>query len=137
MAKNLISILLGVTLLSIILSKHQASAQCCSGVFFRFGLTHTRPDNTSPTPCCGHGRCNFFCCSCDGGCRGKRWIRDVSQEHLHDTNQDGFYDIVEAHNRLLSGACGNYTEKVGQLAAEFDKMDKDKDGKLSYEEING
>lgn len=21
-----------------------------------------------PTPCCGRGPCNMFCCNCDGGC---------------------------------------------------------------------
>ncbi|CAL8132644.1 unnamed protein product [Orchesella dallaii] len=92
---------------------------------------------------CGYNPCNFFCCNCsDGGCRGKRWIRDVggpqhSEEHEHDVNQDGFYDMEEVHNRILSGGCGNYSEKAGTWKAEFQRMDKDKDGKLSYEEING
>lgn len=26
-------------------------------------------DNTFGTPCCGVGKCNVFCCNCDGGCR--------------------------------------------------------------------
>ncbi len=26
-------------------------------------------DGTRGTPCCGVGRCNIFCCNCDGGCR--------------------------------------------------------------------
>ena len=24
-------------------------------------------DNSDPTPCCGNGACNVFCCNCDGG----------------------------------------------------------------------
>jgi hypothetical protein len=26
-------------------------------------------DGTKPTPCCGYGGCNIFCCACSGGCR--------------------------------------------------------------------
>uniref|UniRef100_A0A915JA49 Uncharacterized protein n=1 Tax=Romanomermis culicivorax TaxID=13658 RepID=A0A915JA49_ROMCU len=26
-------------------------------------------DCTEPTPCCGYGPCNMFCCHCDTGCR--------------------------------------------------------------------
>ncbi len=26
-------------------------------------------DGSRGTPCCGQGRCNIFCCNCDGGCR--------------------------------------------------------------------
>ncbi|CAL8143437.1 unnamed protein product [Orchesella dallaii] len=100
-------------------------------------------DNTWPTPCCAYKACNFFCCNCsDGGCRrGKRSIRDVNdvqqEEHAHDKNKDGFYEKYEVHNLVLSGSCGNYSEKVGEWETEFHRMDKDKDGKLSYEEING
>lgn len=25
-------------------------------------------DQTYPTPCCGRGSCNIFCCNCDRGC---------------------------------------------------------------------
>ncbi|CAL8132628.1 unnamed protein product [Orchesella dallaii] len=100
-------------------------------------------DGTEPTPCCGLRACNFFCCNCsDGGCRGKRWIRDVrgaqdTREHEHDVNKDGFYDKKEIHILLLSGGCGNYTEKKGKWEIEFHRLDENKDGKLSYEEING
>jgi len=24
-------------------------------------------DGSNPTPCCGYGNCNAFCCACDGG----------------------------------------------------------------------
>ncbi|ODM91731.1 hypothetical protein Ocin01_14949 [Orchesella cincta] len=69
--------------------------------------------------------------------RRKRDAPVEIEQHKHDANKDGFYDILEAHRLLESGSCGNYTEKIGQFAGEFYRMDKDKDGKLSYEEING
>ncbi|XP_034472592.1 uncharacterized protein LOC117780250 [Drosophila innubila] len=34
---------------------------------------------TTPTPCCGVGNCNIFCCNCDGGC-----IPGNVQENLLD-----------------------------------------------------
>jgi len=84
----------------------------------------------------------MFCCNCAGGCRKapdfskkhKRW--EPEEEHSFDKNNDGFYDIEEAHERLRSGSCGNYTEKIARFAGEFDRMDKNKDGMLSYEEID-
>ncbi|CAL8141059.1 unnamed protein product [Orchesella dallaii] len=142
--------------LSILLTiSPRASAQCCRGSPFSSRCR----DGSLSTPCCGIKSCNFFCCNCsDGGCRegdfwdlekeyrrfvngnpfGGRRKRAIQIEgHYHDSNSDGFYDVKEAHQLLLSGACGNYTEKVGELAGEFARLDKNKDGKLSYDEING
>lgn len=41
-----------------------ANADCCGN-----GFAGTCADGTVGTPCCGKGKCNAFCCSCDGGCR--------------------------------------------------------------------
>ncbi|CAL8132646.1 unnamed protein product [Orchesella dallaii] len=134
-------VLFGIVLTAIV-SDNQVAGQCCRSTRVnRFG-GGICADGTRSTPCCGHRSCNIFCCNCsDGGCRGRRWARDVAgghvEEHEHDKNKDGFYDKHEVHNLILSGTCGNYTEKVGKWEIEFRRMDKDKDGKLSYEEING
>ncbi|CAL8132630.1 unnamed protein product [Orchesella dallaii] len=140
-------LLIGITF-TVILTENQVVGQCCrtsprvdfvSGSRWRTGGC---ADGTDGTPCCGHRSCNIFCCNCsDGGCRGRRWARDLNarhlEEHEHDKNKDGFYDKKEVHSLILSGTCGNSTEKAGIWEAEFHRMDKDKDGKLSYEEING
>ncbi|CAL8132602.1 unnamed protein product [Orchesella dallaii] len=127
---------------SLFISENEVAGQCCNSVYHIWSRRHLCGDNTRPTPCCGYRSCNIFCCNCsDGGCRGRRWVRDVNtvqqEEHEHDKNKDGFYEKHEIHNLLLSGTCGNYSEKVGKWETEFQRMDKDKDGKLSYEEING
>lgn len=44
---------------SLILS---VSAHCCG-----YDNTGHCADGTGATPCCGVGKCNFFCCNCDGG----------------------------------------------------------------------
>ncbi|ODM91030.1 Calcium-dependent protein kinase 2 [Orchesella cincta] len=139
----------------------KVASQCCRINLF----TNFCRDGAKGTPCCGVRDCNIFCCNCsEGGCRdgdhtvfkhywnklvshvrGSRYARNIhdnslsreQDEHEHDKNKDGFYDINEAHNILLSGSCGNYTEKVSHFAEKFNQMDKDNDGKLSYEEING
>jgi hypothetical protein len=49
-----------------------AKADCCNaGTRDDDGGSHTGlcADFTKPTPCCGVGACNAFCCNCDGGCR--------------------------------------------------------------------
>ncbi|CAL8128821.1 unnamed protein product [Orchesella dallaii] len=136
------------TIVSLFISENRVCGQCCGGTGasysnYYYSSRKVCGDGTDPTPCCGYKSCNIFCCNCsDGGCRrGRRSARDVNAvqqgEHVHDKNKDGFYEKHEVHNRLLSGACGNYSEKVGKWETEFERMDKDKDGKLSYEEING
>ncbi|CAL8132640.1 unnamed protein product [Orchesella dallaii] len=136
-SKSLVILLIGI-IFTIIVSGNQVSGQCCRSRGANILNPGSCRDGTRGTPCCGYSRCNFFCCDCgEGGCRGKRWARDAADTHKHDKNKDGFYDKIEIYNLIRSGTCGNYTEKVGTWEAEFRRMDKDKDGKLSYEEING
>ncbi|CAL8141063.1 unnamed protein product [Orchesella dallaii] len=129
------------------------SSQCC-----RINLlTNLCQDGVKGTPCCGVKSCNIFCCNCsDEGCRvgdhsvwrhywnkavsyvrGNRSLRSIQGDDEHDKNKDGFYDFTEAYNLLLSGTCGNYTDNVARFPKEFKRMDKNHDGKLSYDEING
>ncbi|CAG7710875.1 unnamed protein product, partial [Allacma fusca] len=82
----------------------QTSSQCCGldafAAFFNGGAS-TCDDGTTGTPCCGYGRCNLFCCDCNGGCRssgrGKRQV-GVTNNHLTNTlksldrNGDGGVD---------------------------------------------
>jgi len=49
-----------VTLPSIV----SGPSECCGSMF-----GDVCADGTAGTPCCGVGRCNAFCCSCEGGCR--------------------------------------------------------------------
>ncbi|KAF1847617.1 uncharacterized protein K460DRAFT_279871 [Cucurbitaria berberidis CBS 394.84] len=49
-----------------------ATAVCCQGP-----TTGSCGDGTNGTPCCAHGKCNIFCCNCDGGCRGRSMKRDL------------------------------------------------------------
>ncbi len=53
---NPISIVTSLLLLSLIVLNQPdfSNAECCS--------------HDGNTGCCGNGRCNIFCCNCDGGC---------------------------------------------------------------------
>ncbi|CAL8132638.1 unnamed protein product [Orchesella dallaii] len=129
-------------IVSLFISENMVSGRCCRRTLQRHGRPSLCHDQSWPTPCCGVNTCNIFCCNCgDSGCRGKRWARDLNtqdlEEHEHDENKDGFYDKKEIQSLILSGPCGNSTENSGKWESEFHRMDKDKDGKLSYEEING
>ncbi|XP_034472629.1 protein Diedel-like [Drosophila innubila] len=64
--------------------------ECCTGTYTRFGIKPKDDCNnyaesnhlwftdscwkwfcgnlTAPSPCCGVGSCNIFCCNCDDGC---------------------------------------------------------------------
>jgi len=80
--------------LLVLQSWQMASSDCCGSTFVLFKinpkeqckhyLESTRyywanachnylcGDLTKPTPCCGVGKCNIFCCNCDDGCiKGK------------------------------------------------------------------
>ncbi|CAG7785733.1 unnamed protein product, partial [Allacma fusca] len=95
-------------------------------------------DNTAATPCCAYGRCNFFCCNCDGGCRrenrGKRSLNqtDVSVYHTLkslDVNGDGGVDKREA-------AIFIRRSRRSVEGFSFASYDKDGDGVLSALEID-
>ncbi|XP_030561522.1 uncharacterized protein LOC115763199 [Drosophila novamexicana] len=44
-------------------------------------------DLSSSTPCCGVGKCNFFCCNCNRGCRKAKItvLDDFKAEYGHKT----------------------------------------------------
>ncbi|CAL8123075.1 unnamed protein product [Orchesella dallaii] len=127
----LLSAVLAAFLVSMASSQWDA---CCPSLFGFCG------DGSGGTPCCGRSPCNFWCCNC-GRCHGRR-KRDVSGVleptgfQRMDKDGNGHVDKEEAHLHLLSGGCGNYTEKVVDFEHNFKKYDKDGDGKLSYAEIN-
>lgn len=54
----------------------ETSAVCCQSQGGTYSPKTCR-DGTGPTPCCGRGKCNIFCCNCDGGCRERSRIIDL------------------------------------------------------------
>ncbi|XP_066267366.1 uncharacterized protein [Branchiostoma lanceolatum] len=99
-----------VLLWLLLLAMDPSDAECCDHtkkvctvrwLFFKTGCTKYCGDGTEPTPCCGHGKCNIFCCNCDGGCRGKK--RTLGEEFLpplvfeeYDADGDQRLSVEEA-----------------------------------------
>lgn len=96
MAKTLIAVFVMLSMLLLVIE--QSNADCCppynehncaDGTFI-FCFTFIRFffqidisfSGTAITPCCGRGRCNIFCCNCDGGCR-KATIRTSRERFLN------------------------------------------------------
>jgi hypothetical protein len=117
-------------------------AECCSATmdveYIGFGQMPSKcGDNTEPTPCCGYGPCNIFCCNCDGGCRSSRRrsnpdeiaANDLATFGEIDLNKDGKVDADEAHKFV---APKNLTQ-----AFEFARYDLNGDGFLSLYEVSG
>ncbi|MEM8995124.1 MAG: hypothetical protein AAGF23_10085, partial [Acidobacteriota bacterium] len=99
-----------------------AAADCCYSCCASIDCSRkTCADGTYPTPCCGVGKCNIFCCSCDGGCR---------------TGPDCDGPGEDA----ASGAAGEAEASCEARLAErgwerFQHIDADRDGVLSREEV--
>ena len=87
-------------------------------------------DWTKGTPCCGRGRCNIFCCNCDGGCRkGKRSNDEINTFSVHDLNQDSkisFDEMVTNLNEIPRH----------RVLDEFKKMDQDESGFIEAKEYD-
>jgi hypothetical protein len=116
----------------------KVDAECCSASKDYYGNMPTKcGDDTKPTPCCGYGGCNIFCCNCDGGCRHSRRrsnpdeiaANDLATFGEIDLNKDGKVDADEAHKFV---APKNLTQ-----AFEFARYDLNGDGYLSLYEVSG
>jgi hypothetical protein len=120
----------------------KVDAECCSPTNdVQSGPFGGRPtkcgDNTEPTPCCGYGGCNIFCCNCGGGCRHSRRrsnpdeiaANDLATFGEIDLNKDGKVDVEEARKFV---APKNLTQ-----AFEFARYDLNGDGYLSLYEVSG
>ena len=86
---------------------HSSNGVCCKA--HRPVTTAFCFDYTFPTPCCGYGPCNIFCCNCDGGCRThkSRKVRSLDEDddtrtyfQSLDLNQDGVIDFYEADESI-------------------------------------
>ena len=76
-----ILVLLSVVLLQFLV-EHVSSACCGATYLDQCG------DGTYGTPCCGHGKCNIFCCHCRGGCRSKKRVfEDMLEQLVEDTKE--------------------------------------------------
>ena len=105
----------------------RTNAVCC-----RAGGSGRCDDGTTGTPCCGYGKCNIFCCNCDGGCRtsmGKRSNDEINTFSDHDLNQDSkisFDEMVTVLNEMPRH----------RLLDEFTKMDQDESGFIEAKEYD-
>lgn len=98
--------------------------------------------------CCGRGSCNWFCCNCDYGClkdgdakfpvppfNDNDGKTDPTKGQL-DHDGDGFVSLHEAREWSRSGRCRRSADATDEEhQREFDALDLDKDGLLSYAEI--
>ncbi|KZS90643.1 hypothetical protein SISNIDRAFT_488219 [Sistotremastrum niveocremeum HHB9708] len=102
---SLPSILLAASLAVTMLTSG-AQAECCDN------SQALCADCTQTTPCCGYGKCNIFCCNCDGGCR------------------KGFDDGLHPHVLDVTGHLDDNTKCIGF----FREQDSNRDGHLSLTE---
>lgn len=139
---RILAVAIAVFLLIVVFQDNLVSGQCCtSSRGWGRGGGSCR-DGTRSTPCCGYGRCNFFCCACRGGCRRPqgRALFEIQPEtqrtdsfNQFDLDQDGFQGMEEAYN--MSTSCGkNLT--AGEFQRVFTEFDVDGDGRLSWTELN-
>jgi hypothetical protein len=122
----------------------QAAAVCCGSCW----LGPLRCCVTNLDYCCGNGRCNIFCCNCDGGCKCfidlKRSITNEAEQYLVgaeklfqriDIDGDNLLTVgetvfyFETHKRFKSSTNISFNE-------EIKKMDMNYDGKISPDEFD-
>jgi len=124
-----------IGLMTLVALVDQTYGACCGAT----GISRQCGDGTNGTPCCGYGKCNFFCCKCQ--CRHGRKraagpeASDVGFEKM-DKDGDGLVSLKEAHNHISSGACGNPLGKLASINNTFASFDRNTDGFLSQSEIN-
>lgn len=154
------------SLLLVLLVASFTAADCCykdCGCFEDWG---TQPpsyvctacgDCSSPTPCCGNGSCNIFCCNCDGGelttliraqCRADHadsvGCRGGSEQSCPSEcpNQNSFSGAASTRSgqiRLNGGPTSFYDARALDNSAcsydsTFDQVDKDHSGEITLSE---
>ncbi|XP_066283139.1 uncharacterized protein [Branchiostoma lanceolatum] len=140
-----LAMFLGLSALLMVLMVDQAESVCCHATERCFGgwwnrkCNHYCKDGTRQhTPCCGYGRCNIFCCNCDGGCRRSK--REVAKEYalpgrgLGDNDVDNDMARVEEEARGLLELLHEEQDEYAMHRRVFGEHDVDKDTKLSKEE---
>ncbi|TLS26749.1 hypothetical protein PpBr36_04280 [Pyricularia pennisetigena] len=104
------------------------------------------------TSCCGKGKCNIFCCNCDGGCKPKDQCWGISQpicwagpNNVYCARSVGaeasskpsdFHDAAEGS--LGSSVVGlSAEERRAEDVKVFNKVDVDGKGFFTYGEFLG
>ena len=58
-------------------TESRVNAECCNSEYSHGGNYCGDGSRPRIKGCCAYGRCNIFCCNCEGGCRRRRNLRDV------------------------------------------------------------
>ena len=128
---------IAIVLSALALCSSASYAVCCnsSGSFCA--------DGTCATPCCGHGKCNIFCCNCDDGCRTGPCTGCNSADAMAgtadkfdsiDTNNDHAIDIKEFKN--WAGGAGRYFATDADAKKAFGSADSNHNGKIEPKEFD-
>lgn len=101
-------------------------------------------DGTLRTPCCATGKCNIFCCNCDGkkrkGCVSRHCsggdgltAQSLAKFNAIDANGSGGISMAETRSFVESQGPGF---SAADVAAEFDSMDSNGDGHIQPGEFD-
>ncbi|KAI6081919.1 hypothetical protein F4821DRAFT_264480 [Hypoxylon rubiginosum] len=112
-------------------------AECCNSP-----RTGNCAGGHEPTPCCGKGSCNLFCCACKNGC----WTAKIKNRYnlvpdLFERDADSAFAMADKSNNGTV-SLEDYLEymNVGQGDEQiwvtwFQKHDKNGDGLITVDEI--
>lgn len=134
------SIILPLIVLGALLVPTNASADCCGAICG--GLCK---DCTKSTPCCGHGKCNIFCCNCDGGCREGRCaqLESTAESTAIEWSAAYFNRIDRDHSGTISmEEFSSWAKASGKVSGErnvraaFEKVDVDQSGAIEPHEFD-
>lgn len=78
-------------------------------------------DHTQGTPCCGYGKCNIFCCNCDGGCRHYALEGSAGRFAALDLDQSG--GISSEEFEIWTGQAGRHFETNEDRRKAFEALD--------------
>lgn len=105
----------------------ETAGECC----LRAGIGELCPDGTAGTPCCSHGKCNIFCCNCDGGCRMKNLPLSDDIETRLNTCASMKMSLEEfssfAHKKGITGS--------QTITSMFNLYDVNSDGSIDRNEM--
>ncbi|CAJ0917370.1 unnamed protein product, partial [Mesorhabditis belari] len=100
-------------------------------IFVLLALAEACCDHYKIGECCGNGRCNIFCCNCDGGCN----------QNCH-TDVDS---IIDNSAKILGALRGKrevyqttnaYSQRRHTAIKRFSGMDENADGYITIEEAH-
>jgi len=94
-------------------------------------------DCTEATPYCGYGKCNIFACNCDGGCRKKPDnVEPTVDSTLSCVNEKEMFNLVDVdRNGLLSFEEINQAYDQTITKPMLSEVDTSGDGMINFEEF--